>query len=130
MDGCSSDCEKAGAWVDVADAPQVMAAAEKLASLLAETAEYQAFVRASRAVQFDAEVGSLVSRLNGYPGFDVDESIEPQDVLKERLESLLVVQEYRQAETAIRGLFSAVDSAISASAGVDFVANAAASACG
>lgn len=129
MDSCSS-CDKAGMQGEAAEDPRVTATAEKLAFLLVETAEYQEFARASRAVQFDAEVGNLVNRMNEYPGFAVDGSAEDaQAALQERMEALPVVQAYRQAEAALRALFGAVDGMVSTSAGVDFAANAA-SACG
>lgn len=124
MDCCSSGCDKAGMQIEEIDEPRVMAAAEKLAFLLVETAEYQAFARASHAVQFDQEVSSLVNQLNGCRG--EAEAAETQA----RLEALPVVQAYRQAEAAIRALLGAVDGAISEAAGVDFAVNAAASACG
>ncbi len=134
MDCKSNSCSRAGTAEAVAVSTGVVEAAEALACLLADTEELQNFVRQSRAVRLDGEVNAFLRLMNGNPEAELDAeldadlpqpaSVEVAATLEERLERLPVVQEYRQAERAARGVFAAVEEAISGAAGFAFAEHA------
>lgn len=133
MDDCSSTCQRMAVMDKVSATSQVIEAAEKLACLLIENADFQNFMRLSRAVRVDRQVNELMSLLNGFGGEGVDQGSGLQSdtaSLEDQLESLPVVVEYRQAERGTKAVFSAVENAITAAAGLPFAENAQPSACG
>lgn len=124
---CGSDCSSGcGSAAALEPGARTCAAAERLACLLVETEIFQSFARHSRAVQVDGEVSEIMQELR-LASFG-----SPADTaaLRERFEALPAVQEYRQAEAAVRALFQAVDGAVSAGAGLTFAENAKPGACG
>jgi cell fate (sporulation/competence/biofilm development) regulator YlbF (YheA/YmcA/DUF963 family) len=117
MDSCSNTCQWAAAPGE-AEAPQVMEAAETLACLLTDTSEFQNFLRVSRAVRLDEEVDDILNQINA--GAQSTADTRSTEELENRLELLPVVQEYRRAEQAARGIFAEVEQAICAAAGLPF----------
>lgn len=120
MDCCSTGCSPAAEPVE---AGQVMEAAQRLASLLAGQPEFQDFLQRAKTVRQDPEVTQILSEINErsylYDPTAADAATEAR-TLMERLEAQPAVAAYRQAERATRGLFQAVDQAISAAAEVTF----------
>ncbi|MEZ0397411.1 MAG: YlbF family regulator [Anaerolineales bacterium] len=110
-------------------------AARALGELLRQTPEYAAFLEALTAVNADPQVRKLSEQLRACQsalqwGRDVVQNAAEMERLEAELESLSIVQAYRQAEAAVRETFLAVDELISREAGVDFAANARRSCCG
>lgn len=105
-------------------------AAQVLGNLLKQTAEYQAFFDALKAVNADQQVQKLGAEMNKHRsalqwGRDDDRQHAVELArLEEEIESLPSVQVYRRAEQIIVELFTTVDQVISAEAGVAFAANA------
>ncbi len=129
--GCQSNVCSRTEFSEAVTAPsEVVKAAEALACLLADTVELQNFVRQARAVRLDDEVNEFLRLMNEYPEAELDAelhqpaSLEVAAALEERLEQLPVVREYRQAERAARGVFAAVEEAISGAAGFAFAEQA------
>lgn len=113
----------------------IFQAARVLGDLLSRTPEYAAFLEALTAVNADPTVQKLSAQLRACQsaiqwGRDVVQNAAEMERLEAELESLPLVQSYRQAEAAVRELFLAVDELISREAGVDFAANARRSCCG
>jgi cell fate (sporulation/competence/biofilm development) regulator YmcA (YheA/YmcA/DUF963 family) len=107
----------------------VTQAAETLACLLTDMPEFQDFLRLTRTVRLDEEVNAIVAQMNGYAG-EAEAGQDDEGGLEDRLESLPVIREYRQAEEAARKIIRAVEEAISKSAGVPFAEHARPKACG
>lgn len=110
-------------------------AARTLGELLSRTPEYAAFLEALTAVNTDPTVQKLLTQLRACQsplqwGRDMVQNAAEMERLEAELESLPVMQAYRQAEAAVREVFLAVDELISCEAGVDFAANAKRSCCG
>lgn len=125
--GCGSDCQK----TVVVEAPDVIAAAEKLACLLTDLPEFQQLVCQARAVRLDEEVASLLNQMNGQGDpTQVQAETPSTESLENQLEGLSIVKQYRSAEEAARQIFGAVEAAISGAAGVAFAEHAKPSACG
>ena len=120
--GCGSSCGTADKPAQIAST-EVTQAAQALACLLADTPEFQGLARWSRAVRLDPQVTALVEALRDQAyiydpnaGTAVDETLS----LEEQIEAHPVVREFRGAEALARGLFCAVDEAISQTAGLSF----------
>lgn len=115
---------------------QVSQQAQALGAMLREATEFQAFLKASQAIETDAVAQKLLRQIDSHRsalqwglGNQADHRAALQK-LKADLEVMPSVQAYRQAERAARDLFCAVDAIISEAAGVDFAANAKRSCCG
>jgi cell fate (sporulation/competence/biofilm development) regulator YlbF (YheA/YmcA/DUF963 family) len=97
-------------------------AADKLGSLLFDTPAFQTYLRLSRAVNLDREVKALNDQIRErqmyYLGAETPQT--SLDELYARLEALPSMRAFRQAECAVRELFSAVDAAVSAAAQAPF----------
>lgn len=137
MSSCSNDCASGcgttsascgsacgiSAKPALADWPEVAQAAQALAGLLADTSEFQALARWSRAVRLDPQVTALVDALQEQ-AYRYDPSAAQAVVetasLEEQIEAQPVVRSFRGAEVHARGLFCAVDQAISQTAGLQF----------
>lgn len=118
---CGSSCAIGEKPAAVMDAPEELSqAAEALGVLLADAPEFQALARWSRAVRLDAQVSRLVSVLQERAYYSNEANPDQTAALEEELEALPVVREFRAAETRARGLFSAVDAAITQAAGLPF----------
>ncbi len=130
MESCASTCQRLAPGEAPEVAAEVVEAAESLACLLTDRAEFQNFLRLARAVRLDQDVAEILSQMNEYPAPGGDGSAAPDEALEDRLEALPVVRGYRAAEQSARATFTAVEQAISAAAGVAFAENAKASACG
>lgn len=109
--------------------------AQALGYLLRQTPEYEAFLKALKAVNNDLTVQRLGAQIRvhqnalqwGRDGSDQHEAELTR--LEQEMESLPIVQEYRQAEAQVIQLFRAVDEIITQEAGVDFALNARRSGC-
>lgn len=113
----------------------IFQAARALGELLSQLPEYRAFLEAIQKVNNDAAVQKLSNQMRACQsalqwGRDVVQNAAELERLEAELESLPIVQAYRQAEAAAREIFLAVDELISREAGVDFAANAKRSCCG
>lgn len=127
MDGYINTCTRATPR-DTRATPEMIRAAETLACMLLDAAEFQNYVRLERAMHLDEDVMTILARLNGYDEEEVTEASNFK-ALEDQLEALPVVREYRQAELAARAIFSAVEEAIIGAAGVAFAEHARPSAC-
>jgi cell fate (sporulation/competence/biofilm development) regulator YlbF (YheA/YmcA/DUF963 family) len=110
---------------------EVEHAAQELACLLADTEDFQAFVRLVHDVRQDSDAANILRQIHSGVGFDdtAGEALSIEE-LYARLEAVPVMKAYRQAEQVIMNLFHEVDLAIGGAAGVPFAENAKASACG
>jgi len=115
---------------------QVTRQVHALGTILKETTEFQAFLRASRAIETDAVAQKFLRQIDDHRSalqWGLGNQVEHRAVLQKLradLEALPSVQAYRQAERVVRDLFRAVDAIIGEAAGVDFAANAKRSCCG
>lgn len=130
---CGSSCGSGGCGSAGSEVENIAVGqqAERLASLMVETVEYQDFVRLANEVNSLPEVQGILmkmQRLSGaYASYDQEDALQ---ALREELEALPAVQTYRAAEKAVRDLLRAVDEAVSVAAGVEFAVNAVRSGCG
>ncbi len=105
-------------------------AAQALGRLLRQTAEYEAFLQALKAVNDDLTVQRLAAQMRVHQyalqwGRDgAGQHASELERLEQEMEALPLVKTYRQAEMEVRRLFQAVDEIISQEAGVAFAANA------
>ena len=111
-------------------------AARELGELLLHTPEYQAFLKALKAVnnnpavqKISAEMRSHRNALRWSPK-NAGEYETALTRLETELETMPVIQDYRLAEEAVCRMFAEVDTIISQAAGVPFAANAKRSGCG
>jgi cell fate (sporulation/competence/biofilm development) regulator YlbF (YheA/YmcA/DUF963 family) len=109
-------------------------AARSLGNLLRQTPTYQAFLDLLKAVNTDPTVQQLAMQMRAHQealqmGRDVEQHITELERVDAQVKALPIVQEYRQAEAAVRRLFQAVDEIISQEAGVAFAENARRSGC-
>lgn len=110
-------------------------AAQKLGALLRQTPEYESFLETLKAVNSDPTVQRLGAQMRAHQnalqwGRDGSEQHEAELMrLEQEVESLPIVQEYRQIEAQVIQLFRAVDELISQEAGINFAANAKRSGC-
>ena len=135
--GCCSDsnsqcCPEDGLGCAQPPADQKASeAAARLADLLGTTPEFQEFLRASQAVNRDAQASLLLRQIRFSQTFyGQPDDPDTTERLSAKLEALPVFQAYRVAEQRVKALFTAVDQVISGSVGIPFAANAKASACG
>ncbi len=99
---------------------RVAGAVRRLSEALIHTPEYQSFVAAARAVSQDQEVTRLVKDIRACrAGYGCSESSKFQA----QLQSLPVMVEYENSMQRLSEMFTAVDRAVSAAAGFEFVAN-------
>lgn len=106
-----------------------------LGEQLSQMPEYRAFQEVQKTINNDAAIQRLSAQLRACQsalqwGRDVVQNAAKMERLEAELESLPLVQNYRQAENAARQIFLDVDELISCEAGVDFAANAKRSCCG
>ncbi len=126
MASCSSGC---GSTCGINEKPSealaadIAQAARALACLLADTPEFQGLARCSRAVRLDPQVTALVNALREqaylYDPSAAQAHLEAAS-LEDQIEAAPVVRAFRSAEAQARGLFGAVDEAISQAAGLPF----------
>lgn len=99
---------------------RVAGAVRRLTEALIQTPEYQAFVQAARAVSQDAQVTHLTREIRACrASFGCADSGK----LQAELQTLPVMAEYARSMQALAAVFNAVDRAVSAAAGVAFIAN-------
>ena len=120
MDCCSSN--DAGTALDYA--PEIDQYTEHLANLLAQTPEYQEFVRLTQSINLDPEVIRISKELRTRQMVYAEGMGKTIVALQAEMEALPAVQAYRTAESAVRDLFHSIDQVISAAAGIEFGANA------
>ncbi len=113
----------------------IQARVHALATLIRETAEYQAFVRAYQAAVNDAEVQRLVAQIREHNRAlqwaegDFLAHQQALEALQAEMNALPLMQTYRQAEADLVRLFTAVDREISTALGLPFARNARRSGC-
>lgn len=118
-----------------ADDVVVQAQVHALATLIRETAEYHAFVRAYQAAVNDAGVQHLAAQIREHnhalQWAEGDFLVHQQalEVLQAEMNALPLMQTYRQAEADLVRLLNAVDREISAALGLPFARNARRSGC-
>lgn len=105
-------------------------AAQALGALLRQTPEYEAFLKALKAVNNDLTVQGLGAQMRAHQnalqwGRDGNGQHAAELArLEQEMEALPTVKEYRQAEAQAQQLLRAVDEIISQEAGLAFAANA------
>jgi cell fate (sporulation/competence/biofilm development) regulator YlbF (YheA/YmcA/DUF963 family) len=105
-------------------------AARTLGSLLLQTPEYEAFLKALQAVNNDLTVQKLGAQMRAHQNAlqwgrdDSNTHAAELERLELEIENLPTVKQYRQAETEAKELFRAVDEIVSQEAGVAFAVNA------
>jgi cell fate (sporulation/competence/biofilm development) regulator YmcA (YheA/YmcA/DUF963 family) len=97
---------------------------------LAQTPEFQEFLRLAQSINFDPEVERISKEIRNRQMVYAGGTGKTIEALQAELESLPAVQVYRTAEAAVRDLFHSVDQVISTAAGVAFAAKAQPKACG
>jgi cell fate (sporulation/competence/biofilm development) regulator YlbF (YheA/YmcA/DUF963 family) len=107
---------------------EVTEAVRSLAAVLRATPEFQALQVAARMLNHDEVVQQMLRELEVHQSAlrhgDSAAHSTALAQLRTDLEAQATVQVYRQAKQSARALFQAVDSVVSAAAGVDFAANA------
>jgi cell fate (sporulation/competence/biofilm development) regulator YlbF (YheA/YmcA/DUF963 family) len=104
--------------------------AQALGHLLRQTPEYEAFLKALKAVNNDLTVQRLGAQMRGHQNAlqwgrdDSGQHAAELERLELEMEALPLVKAYRQAEMEVQQLFQAVDEIVSQEAGVAFAANA------
>jgi cell fate (sporulation/competence/biofilm development) regulator YlbF (YheA/YmcA/DUF963 family) len=110
-------------------------AAQTLGNILRQTPEYEAFLKALKAVNTDSTIQQLSAELRAHRtalkwGRDPDgQHTTELTRLELELEDLPAVKEYHRVEEEVSLLFRAVDEIISQAAGVAFAVNAQRSGC-
>lgn len=108
-------------------------AVQSLAAVLRGTPEFQALQVAARRLNHDEVVQDLLRELDVHQSAlqhgDSAAHSTALAQLRTELEAHPTMQAYRQADQAARALFQAVDSVVSAAAGVEFAGNAQRSCC-
>jgi len=105
-------------------------AAQALGKHLRQMPEYEAFLKALRAVNGDLAVQRLGAQMRAHQSAlqwgrdDSGQHSAERARLELEMEALPLVKEYRLAEEAVRQLFHTVDEIISQEAGVAFAVNA------
>lgn len=105
-------------------------AARDLGKLLRQTPEYEAFLKAYKAVNKDLTVQNINAKMRSHQSAlqwgndDHGKHAAAMAHLQEEMENLSIIKEYRQQEKAVQQLFRAVDEIISREAGVPFAVNA------
>jgi cell fate (sporulation/competence/biofilm development) regulator YlbF (YheA/YmcA/DUF963 family) len=99
---------------------QAAAAAHCLAEGLLASAEYQNFLQSTRAVNRDGQVLRLIREIRECRA---TYGCHEKGALQSELESLPVMVAYEQASQALSALLAEIDRAVSAAAGVEFMAN-------
>lgn len=104
-------------------------AGRALGKRLARTPEYEAFLKASRAMNEDLEAQRMRAEMRPHYNFlrwnpDDGQHGAELAVLKAKMEGLPTVVEFRRTEEAIVRMMRAVDEMVSQQAGVSFAANA------
>ena len=127
MDCCSST---SAAPTALEYAPEIDHSADELALLLAQTPEYQEYIRLAQLIHLDPDVKRISMEIRNRQMFYVDAEDKSVEALQAELETLPAVQAYRKVEAALKDLFHSVDQVISAAAGVEFAPNALPRACG
>jgi cell fate (sporulation/competence/biofilm development) regulator YlbF (YheA/YmcA/DUF963 family) len=111
----------------------VREAVRSLAAALRATPEFQALLLAARMLSHDEVVQHLLRELEAHQSAlrhgDSAAHAAALAQLRTELDEQATVQAYRQAKQSARELFQAVDSVVSAAAGVDFAVNAERSCC-
>lgn len=111
-------------------------AARRVGELLRSTSEYEAYLSALNAVNNHPDVQKIAVQIRSHQNAlrwfqgDIDEHEASLARLEAELETLPVVQGYRQAERILMEIFTEVDAIISQAAGVAFAVNARRSGCG
>jgi cell fate (sporulation/competence/biofilm development) regulator YlbF (YheA/YmcA/DUF963 family) len=113
---------------------RVTEAVHSLAAVLRDTPEFEAVQAAARRLSHDEVVQDLLREMDVHQSAlrHGDSAMHSAALaqLKTELEAQATVQAYRQADQAAQALLRAVDSVISAAAGVEFATNAIRSCCG
>ncbi|MCE1252488.1 MAG: YlbF family regulator [Anaerolineae bacterium] len=133
MGCCSSGCGDScgGGCGPESFNEEVDQAAENLAVLIEQSAEYQEFVRMAQTVNADEDVKRLILEIRSSQM--VDGSVDGAgrlDQLQVELEALPVVQTYRRAEGTVKEMLQQVDAIVSQSSGISFAMNARVNSCG
>ena len=117
------------------DGAVLQAQVHALATLIQETNVYQAFVHAYKAASEDAQVQHLAAQIREHNRAlqwaegDFLAHQQALEALQAEMNSLPLMQTYRQAEADLVRLFAAVDREISTALGVPFARNARRSGC-
>ncbi len=131
MDCCSSSSEATcAAQITSEFAPQIDQTADRLAALIAQTPEYQEFIRLARLIHLDPDVKRLSIEIRNHQMLYADPNGTPLEALQMELENLPAVLAYRKAEAGVKALFHSVDQVIGTAARVAFAPNAVKSGCG
>lgn len=103
-------------------------AIQSLAAVLRDAPEFQTLQVAARRLNHDEAVQHLLRELEVHPSAlqhgDCAAHSTALAQVRAKLEAHPTMQAYQQAEQAVRELCQAVDSVVSAAAGVEFAANA------
>ena len=115
---------------DLANHP-AYTAAERLASLLLASPEYQHFMQLSGQIYADPQASPLLHQLKiiQSPYFRSDDDQAANQILAE-LHALPIMKEYDAAEEQVKVLFGIVNDIIGQAAGLPFAENAVASGSG
>jgi cell fate (sporulation/competence/biofilm development) regulator YmcA (YheA/YmcA/DUF963 family) len=110
--------------------PEIDQLATQLAVLLAQTPEYQEYIRLASLINLDPDVRRVSKEIRNREMLATYAEDIKIDDLQVELESLPAVQVYRKTQAAVKDLFNSVDQVVSTAAGVEFAPNALPSSCG
>lgn len=109
---------------DVKKPPDLEKSVDRLADLLAETSEVRELIRAAVDLKSDPDLIRISLGIKDLKAAEGDNKQPMLETLLCEREALPAVQQFRQAETVVRELFTNVDEVISAAAGLKFAENA------
>src|SRR3990172_10284603 len=109
---------------DVKKATDIEKCVDGLADLLAETSEVRELIRAAVDLKNDPDLIRISLGIKDLKAAEGDNKQPMLETLLCEREALPAVQQFRQAETVVRELFTNVDEVISAAAGLKFAENA------
>ena len=99
-------------------------AVDRLADLLAQTIEIRELIRLAQELKADPDVHRISLGIKDLKAAEGENKMSMMEALLREREALPVVIQFRQAEVAVRELFTNVDAVISTTAGLKFAENA------
>lgn len=104
--------------------PEIEKAVDRLADLLAETRQVRELIRAALELKNDPDLIRISLGIKDLKAAEGENKQSMMETLLTQREALPAIKQYRQAEAAVRELFTAVDEVISSFAGLKFTENA------
>lgn len=109
---------------DVKKPPDIEKSVDRLADLLAETRQVRELIRAALELKNDPDLIRISLGIKDLKAAEGENKRPMMETLLSQREALPAIKQFRQAEAAVRELFTSVDEVISATAGLKFTEHA------